>query len=153
MTYAANTDVSVEKSRAEIERTLMRYKADSFIYASEPGRSMVGFRMANRQIKFVLLLPDPKAKEFTHSSRGPRPPHVALAAWEQDCRQKWRALALVIKAKLEAVSAGITTVENEFLAHTLLPNGQTLGEWAKPQVDEAYSLGSMPTVLMLDDRR
>ena len=31
-----------------------------------------------------------------------------LKHWEQACRQKWRALALVIKAKLEAVAAGAT---------------------------------------------
>jgi hypothetical protein len=27
-------------------------------------------------------------------------------AWEQDKRQRWRALALVVKAKLEAVECG-----------------------------------------------
>ena len=35
---------------------------------------------------------------------------------DQACRQRWRALLLVIKAKLEAVTAGISTVETEFLA-------------------------------------
>lgn len=34
MTYAANTSVSVENSRMEIERTLARYGAKEFIYTA-----------------------------------------------------------------------------------------------------------------------
>lgn len=63
---------------------------------------------------------------------------------------RWRALALVIKAKLEAVAAGITTIEDEFLAHTVLPDGQTVGEFMQPQIAIAYERGSMPTTLMLE---
>ncbi|ODT86692.1 hypothetical protein [Phenylobacterium sp. SCN 70-31] len=147
--YASETTVSVEKSRIEIERTLARYGADAFAYFAEANRAMVAFRMADRQIKFVLTLPERNLPEFTHHSRGPRTAEAALTSWEQACRQRWRALALVIKAKLEAVAAGITTIEDEFLAHTLLPDGSTVGEWAKPQLNEAYQLGHMPTTLLL----
>lgn len=151
--YASDTAVSVEKSRMEIERTLQRYGADAFAYFSEANRAMVAFRMADRQIKFVLTLPEKSLREFTHHSRGMRTADAALAAWEQACRQRWRALALVIKAKLEAVAAGITTVEDEFLAHTVLPDGSTVGEWARPQLDEAYRIGAMPTALLLEGPR
>jgi hypothetical protein len=147
--YAADTSVSVEKSRMEIERTLARYGADAFAYFAEAERAMIGFRMGSRQIKFVLILPKKDLHEFTHHSRGERTPEGALAAWEQACRQRWRALALVIKAKLEAVAAGITTIEDEFLAHTVLPDGSTVGEWARPQLEEAYRIGAMPTALLL----
>jgi hypothetical protein len=147
--YAASTSVSVEASRAEIEQILRRYKADAFGYSTAGRRAMVMFRLADRQIKFVLEMPDPEAKEFTTHSRGARSPDAAEKLWEQACRQKWRALALVIKAKLEAVSAGITTVEDEFLAHTMLPDGSTVGQWAKPQLDEAYRIGAMPGQLLL----
>lgn len=147
--YASETTVSVEKSRMEIERTLQRYGADAFAYFSEANRAMIGFRMADRQIKFILTLPEKNRREFTHHSRGMRTTDAALAAWEQACRQRWRALALVIKAKLEAVAAGITTIEDEFLAHTVLPDGSTVGEWAKPQLDEAYRIGAMPRSLLL----
>lgn len=148
--YAAETSVSVEKSRMEIERTLQRYGADAFAYFSEGARASIMFRMGPRQVKFVLTLPDRNLREFTHHSRGVRTADAALAAWEQACRQRWRALALVIKAKLEAVAAGITTIEDEFLAHTILPDGSTVGEWAKPQLDEAYRLGVMPKALMIE---
>lgn len=151
--YAAETSVSVEKSRGEIESILRRYKADAFGYATEGARASIMFKIADRQIRFLLTMPDPSAREFTQHSRGARTPEAAEKAWEQACRQRWRALALVIKAKLEAVSAGITTIEDEFLAHTLLPDRSTVGEWIKPQIAEAYRVGVMPQHLMLEGPR
>lgn len=150
--YAADTQVSSEKSRAEIEAILRRYKADAFGYLSERTTAVVMFRMGGRHIKFVLPMPDPGAREFTHTpAKGqPRTAEAADAAWEQACRQRWRALALVIKAKLEAVEAGITTVEDEFLAHTVLPDGSTVGEWAKPQIALTYQSGAMPDRLLIE---
>lgn len=150
--YAADTSVSQDRSRSEIEATLKRYGATSFMYATEDTRAMIGFRIANRMVKFLLPMPDPKAREFTHTpARGTlRSPAEAEKAWEQAGRQRWRALALVIKAKLEAVAAGITTIEDEFLAHTVLPDGQTVGEFMQPQIAIAYERGSMPTTLMLE---
>lgn len=147
--YAAETSVSQDRSRAEIEATLKRYGATSFMYASEQTAAMIGFRISDRMVKFVLPMPDPKSREFTHHSRGQRTPDAALKAWEQAGRQRWRALALVIKAKLEAVAAGITTIEDEFLAHTVLPDGSTVGQFMKPQIAIAYEQGSMPTTLLL----
>lgn len=152
--YAAETKVSTEQSRAEIERTLERYGADAFAYSRDGARAQVGFRMGGRFYRFALTLPDPKDEAFTCYMRGSvkyrRDDGPAREKWEQACRQKWRALALVIKAKLEAVDAGISTVGEEFLAHTVLPDGQTFGAWARPQVDEAYRLGTMPSHLMLE---
>ena len=145
--YAASTEVSAEKSRAEIETTLRRYGADQFIYGWQEGSAVIGFRAKGRQIKFILPQPKQDEKRFTHSSRGMRSPEVARSAWEQACRQSWRALALVIKAKLEAVEAGITCFEDEFLAHIILPNGQPVGQWFRPQLALAYEQGAMPPLL------
>ena len=50
------------------------------------------------------------------------------SAWEQACRQRWRALLLIIRAKLEAAEAGISTLETEFLANIVLPDGRTAGQ-------------------------
>lgn len=139
--YAENTSVAAEKSRAEIETTLRRYGADEFAYMTSRTHAMVGFVMLGRQIRFKLEMPDPGAREFTHTPerKNARTPQQAEAAWEQATRQRWRALALVIKAKLEAVEAGITEFEDEFLAHIMLPNGKTVGENLRPQLDEVYA--------------
>ena len=45
------------------------------------------------------------------------------------------------------VASGITTLEEEFLAHMVLPDGQTVGQWLLPQVAEAYDTRQMPPML------
>lgn len=132
VTYAANTDVSVEKSHAELERTLERYGATAFGYTTKDGLVTIAFEMCGRRVAFELSLPSKNDREFTHHSHGARTQPAALAAWEQACRQRWRALNLVVKAKLEAVEAGITTFEDEFLAYICLPGGGTMGDMARP---------------------
>lgn len=147
--YAENTTVTSEKSRAEIERTLARYGADQFMYGWDRDQAVIQFRMADRQVRFVLSLPDRENREFTHTpSRGtPRSAEQAEAEWEKSCRQRWRALALVVKAKLEAVASEITEFEDEFLAHIVLPDGRTAGQFLRPQIEVAYSTGEMPAML------
>lgn len=111
--YAAGTEVSSDRSRSEIERTLRRYGASAFAYAWEGAVAQIAFKLADRQIRFRLPLPDPGSAEFTltPAKRTRRSPEAAEAAYEQAVRQRWRALSLVIKAKLEAVESGISTVE------------------------------------------
>lgn len=147
--YAATTDVSSDKSRAEIERTLSRYGADQFFYGWQDTSATIGFRMHNRRVQFIVPLPDRNADEFrlTPSRKWERGMIEQDRAYEQAVRQKWRALSLVVKAKLEAVESGITTFEEEFLAHMVLPNGQSVGDFMIPQVEAAYLTGKMPPML------
>jgi hypothetical protein len=146
--YAERTEVSSDKSRTEIERTLRRYGAGAFAYGWAGNEAHVMFEMVGRRIQFRLPLPNPTDKKFTQTPTGrDRSGAAAEREYEQAVRQRWRALALVIKAKLEAVEAGITTVEDEFLAHIVLPSGGTVGEWARPQLKEVYASGQMPALL------
>ncbi len=144
MSYAETTTVTAEKSRAEIERTLRRYGADQFMYGWEAERAMVQFRAHERTIRFIIELPDEGGFAYTPAKHQKRSADAAMKAWEQATRQRWRALTLVIKAKLEAVEAGITEFEAEFLAHIVLPDGTTVGDWVLPQVAKAYDMGEMP---------
>lgn len=57
------------------------------------------------------------------------------------------ALALVIKAKLEAVESGISIFEDEFMANIVLPDGQSVSEFMRPQIALAYDKGDMPKLL------
>lgn len=148
--YAANTSVSSEKSRNEIERTLRRYGADQFAYATSRDQAMIGFAVNGRQVRFVLPMPDPQDKQFTLTPTGKwRSDSAAEAAYEQAIRQRWRALALVVKAKLEAVEAGIVTFDQEFLSHMVLPGGQTVFEATYPQIEQAYSTGQVPELIAI----
>lgn len=147
--YAENTSVAADRSRGEIEQTLARYGADQFLYGWDAEGAVVMFRAHMRQVRFRLPMPKRDDRQFTHTeAKGiVRSAVQAEAAWEQATRQRWRALALVVKAKLEAVEAGITEFEDEFLAHILLPNGSTVGEWTRPQIEMAYTKGTMPELL------
>ncbi len=148
MTYARNTTVSAIRTRNEIEETLERYGADGFAYATQGNLATVIFAMENRQIRFVLELPDPKDFRLTnHNPPRERSARAQREAHDQACRQKWRALLLVVKAKLEAVSAGISTLEAEFLANIVLPDNSSAGDWMLPQIDQAYRTGEMPPLL------
>jgi hypothetical protein len=66
---------------------------------------------------------------------------------EQVEREHWRALLLLVKAKLEFVAGGLSTVEREFLAHVVLPNGSTVGDEIAPRLEQAYATGSVPLLL------
>jgi hypothetical protein len=151
--YAADTSVSSESSRAEIERTLSRYGANQFMYGwgEHEGHevAIVGFRAHDRQIRFNLVLPDRNSREFTHTpARGhKRSDTEAIKAYEQAVRQRWRALALTIKALLEAIEVGILSFEEAFMAHIMLPDGSSVGQAVLPKVAEAYDTGTMPSLL------
>lgn len=147
--YAEHTGVSSDKSRAEIERNLARYGATEFAYGTKAGCVMIGFRMEDRYVKFYLPLPAMDERRFTHTpGRGSRrSTDEAARYWEQGCRQAWRALALAIKAKLEAVAAKITTFEDEFLAHIVLPGGKTVADEIRESIALAYSSGRVQPLL------
>lgn len=136
--FAEDTVVTVEKSKAQIERLLMDFKATAFMSATNQDMAMIVFTMANRNIKFVVPLP--KIAEF----EGKRDPQRAM---EQTTRTRWRALNLALKAKLEMAATGITTFEDEFLAHIVMPDGQTVGQMTKPRIAIAYETGEVRPLL------
>lgn len=150
--FAKDTDVSVEKSRAEIERLIGRYGATSTAFFSGPGEAMIAFEAKGRRVMFRLPLPNRDQKEIANYRHPtgkwiPRTPQSVQTVWEQACRQRWRALALVIKAKLEAVDAGISQFEDEFLANIVMPDGQTVASHVRPKIAQAYEQGSMVPLL------
>jgi len=146
--YAEKTSVSVEKSRAEVERILHRYGCDDFAYRTNRKGATIAFSMCERMMRFDIKLPDPNDTDFTATPTGrDRSDAQAYKAWEQACRQRWRALALIIKAKLEAVESGITSFDIEFMAHTIVPGGKVFHEVALPQIAAAYETGKLPPLL------
>ena len=147
--YASTTSVSTDTSRNEIEKTLKRYGAKSFAYATQEDKALIMFEYNGKRIRFILGLPNINDKRFTHTpSRGTLcSKESQIQEHEQACRQKWRALLLVIKAKLEAVESGISIFEEEFMANIMLPNGQTVGEYVLPQVETAYLTNTLAPMI------
>ena len=128
--YASKTKVPVSQSKREIEDTLTRYGADQFMQGWRDTDAAVGFRLHGRMVRFVVPMPD-----------------ASESGLEQKMRQRWRALLLVIKAKLEAVESGITEFDEEFMAHIVMPDGLTIAEHIGPQIASAYESGKLPPLL------
>lgn len=146
--FAATTSVPVEKSRAEIEKLLTRYGASRFGSGWDEKTATILFEAKNRRVKFTLPLPSRADRAIAKDRRGYSLPSSKVEIkFEQACRQRWRSLALVIKAKLEAVESGVSEFESEFLAHIVLPGGSTVGETLRPQLVHAYETGTMPPLL------
>lgn len=127
---------------------LAKHKCEKFMAGVDnlTHRATVQFQAHNRIVKFEIALPnaaDPKYKRIKNSYLQRTASGVEKVV-EQERRTRWRALLLVIKAKLEAVESGIATFEDEFLAHVLLPNQQTVAEYIGPTVAQIYETGRMP---------
>ena len=149
--YAKETTVPVERSRAEIEETLRRYGADEFHSGWKADAAMIAFRIQGLFIRFILPIPSKKEKRFTHKEDRygyfkSLTEQQAHNAHEQEIRQRWRALLLTVKAKLEAVECGISTVEQEFLAFIVMQNDMSVGEWIAKEALPAIKAGGMPQV-------
>lgn len=133
--YAQKTKVPVENTRMDIEKLLTRAGASQFAFArdSDNGFDRMLFRLVGRMIKIEVR--HPTTKEV------PSRTHDRHKALDQIYRQRWRAQLLIVKAKLEIIAMGLSTVDREFLADMYLPNGRTLGDEMIPRLNEAYETG------------
>jgi hypothetical protein len=130
--YAIETKVPVARTRQEIEKELERFGATSFAFASQPGRASILFEFESRRVRFDLPLPNDSSESKTAKLH----------------RTKWRALLLSIKAKLVSVGTGIETFEEAFLAHVVLADGSTVGQMARPAIEQQYKTGKMTPLLL-----
>jgi hypothetical protein len=133
--YASNTNVPIGRSQEELKDILRRYGADGFGTMERGGIAMVLFEFNGLGIRIDVTLPDRADKEFNETDTGrARSEDAAHKAYEQAVRQRWRALLLAVKAKLEAVACGISTIETEFMPFVVMPDGQTLGTHLLPKL-------------------
>jgi hypothetical protein len=151
VTYAAGTTVTVAKSKGELDALLSKYGATQRGVAEDDaaGVAIVAFTLARRQ--FRMKLPMPKFEAFARDPRSTwkrRTAEQQRKAFEQACRERWRAVVLVVKAKLELVQLGVTSVEQEFLAYLVLPDGSAMHEAVAPRIAAAYETGEMPRFLL-----
>lgn len=148
-TYAAGTTVPSHQRRLEIERTLERYGATAFAYGQTRDRAQIMFEIADRRYRIELLVPDRQGDGILYTPfRGLlRSGADQEKVYEQLVRQKWAALALYIKAQLEAAESGITTIEEALLAYVVLPGNSTVGDWARKELKAVYASGEVPALL------
>jgi hypothetical protein len=164
--FAAKTEVSVEKTKTELERLLVKHGAAQYGTAHDDanGFAVVYFALEGRHIRLQVPIPkldawpDPKL-DARQQPRGKKAPQrwsrwgEATRAgwvrqqWGQVCRTRWRCMLLIVKAKLELIGMQLSTVDREFLADITLPDGRSVYEWLKPGIEKAYLGGTMPRML------
>lgn len=135
MAYAQRTQVPANQTRNEIESLLMKAGASGFMYGHINGQTMIVFELRERRLRF--LVPMPQLNKSRTNQR----------EVDQETRRRWRALLLVLKAKLEAVDSAIVHFDEEFLAHIVVQGSQTVGDVMIPQMKEALAGGKLPPLL------
>jgi hypothetical protein len=132
--FAEGTDVPVDRSRQEIEKLCRAHGASGFASSWDKSSYCIMFELRGRRVRFDVGAPDTKTYRDTKR-------------WEAEERRRWRALLLILKAKLELVASGDTDFEAEFLANLVLRGGQTLGSTFLPTLTEVLDTGTMPKML------
>jgi hypothetical protein len=118
--YAETTDVPVTRSQGEVRDLLRKAGTGRIAIMDErDGSAVIMFEHGNRGYRLAIAA-DPKAKNLA-----------------QDERRRWRVLVLLVKAKVNSVLEGVTTIEREFFADTLMPSGMSLLEEARPAIEQA----------------
>lgn len=157
--FAENTKVPVEKSKMELDTLLMKHGAANRGVQTDDinGKAAIAFVLAG--LKYRLEIPLPRIELLPAPGDEPRGwrgwSEEDRAAWvrkewEQSCRSRWRAVLLLVKAKLELVRLKVSTVEKEFFADLVVPGGQTMHAAMSESIQRALVDGTMP-VLMLPE--
>jgi hypothetical protein len=104
--------------------------------------------------KYRLDIPMPKVSDIPEHKKPTRWATMSIEDREAWCekgraqseRERWRAVVLCLKAKLELVRIGISSIEREFMADMVLPNGRTVAAMIESQI-ESISKGASPRLL------
>lgn len=134
--FAEDTKVPTSQSQDAVKKLLKVAGSDQIAVYEAADKSAVAFRIDGRFYRITV----------------PVVAGTKIGA-DQEERRAWRLLLLLIKAKLEAVREGATTIEREFLADMLMPDGSTVAEWTAQPLALAYDKGEMPGQLLLPGRK
>lgn len=127
-----DTDVPVSRSAAAMEEMVRRYGASGFTRSEDyaNARIVVAFTIAGRDIRVLVDVPTVERKllameDFRRKVAGKKREERARWQRAQAERVAWRHLLLYVEASLNAVSAGLFTLEEAFFAHAMLtaPDG------------------------------
>ena len=137
--YANRTKVPSNQSKNEIEKLVEKHGATGFISGTISGLAMIAFEMRDRRIKFQIPMPMLGTKGW--------PKNTTENKINAETRRRWRALLLVLKAKLEAVNSDIVAFDVEFLPFIVLPSGLTVSENVSPQLPDLLQGKALPPLL------
>jgi hypothetical protein len=142
--YAEGTAVSVESSRGEITGVLTKHGCMRMAWATEPEGDTLQFELGGQQYRFKIVRPTVDAVKAMYREDGRDWSRVydAQSKVDAEWRRRWRAHVLLLKAKLEFVEGGDTTLEQEFMPALVTKNGATLGELMATAKGQQLLLGT-----------
>jgi hypothetical protein len=162
--FAEGTEVPVSRSKAEIEALLQQHGANQRQFSADDttGRFILTFRLHDRYVKIesVVDVSDLPKVGDGYMRRDEIKYPQGWSGWTSTRRKEWcekqveqreremyRRLLLHLKAKLD-LTFDRETFEREFLADIMLPNGDTLHTAVRERLEQAYTSGEMPPLLL-----
>ncbi|MFC0458673.1 hypothetical protein ACFFGR_19345 [Arthrobacter liuii] len=145
--YTRGDSFSVGASREHIERALVGFGATEVRFSQRGDLNALAFRACGRQFRIVVSVLQSQGSAATGGEPEQVQGHeVTAKALELNARRFWHAFALATDAKLAAATAGVATLESEFLAHVVLPGNRTVIDELEPVIASAYRSGRRPSI-------
>jgi hypothetical protein len=115
----SGTDVTVERSRSEIDTLLRKYNIRGSQWSTVWERNFIELRFPVEFVdhglrKMVTVILRPPDFESEHRTWSPTKGNVTVRT--PDLKAAMRCLYYYVKTKLEAVTYGLTSLEEEFLS-------------------------------------
>jgi hypothetical protein len=136
--YAEGTTVTVASSRGEITGILAKHGVKKMGWMSDDstGDELL-FELAGGSFRFRMVKPTAESLRARDGHNFTYPDNVDWTAKAaQEWRRVWRANVLLLKAKLEFIESGDTTLDRELMAYRVLKDGRTL--------EDAILAGGLP---------
>mgnify|MGYP006338686791 CR=1 FL=1 len=144
--YAEGTTTTVNTTRNEIEVLVKKFGAHQILAYEDRDRAIVQFTARDRMIRLTLAIPSDDSLSKTETGRRRSVGSLAEAR-DKEMRRLWRALVLLVRAKITAVNENIVTFEEESLANVVMADGRTVAEHPKEPIRLSYASGSTQTLL------
>lgn len=121
--YAEGTKVSVDSSRGELTGILAKHGVQRMGWMGGPEGDELMFELGGGQFRLKIAKPTITEIRSLYPNA-----YDEGAKLEAEWRRRWRANVLLLKAKLEFIDSGDTTLDKELLPYRVLADGRTLEE-------------------------
>ncbi|HET9613733.1 MAG TPA: hypothetical protein VFP22_02880 [Candidatus Limnocylindrales bacterium] len=121
--YAEGTKVAVESSQGELAGILTKHGVKKQGWMREEDKDTLFFELGGCQYRLDIKKPTMADVRKLYPNA-----YDYAAKLDAEWRRRWRANVLLLKAKLEFIEGGDTTLDQELLPYRVLKDGRTLLE-------------------------